>query len=400
MDLKKRLAQLDRLSRRPAADPGPAGAHDPVAAADRELTLAELGLTLRPTPAGTLWCREYRDGALRPDTPLPDLREVFSRAADPGIGTGKILFLDTETTGLAGGTGTIPFLVGVSWWEDDELITRQYFLPEPGHETAMLADLAQLAGRFEVLVTFNGASFDLPLLRTRARLNRMDDPLANLVVWDLLVPSRRLWGNRLPDCRQQTLESEVCGLSRGGGDIEGSRIPQVWFDFLASGQAGLLPRVMTHNRRDMVGMACIFNRVVDAARIIDQGAEVTADLAWRDGWALGRICERRRDTAAALVCLEASVTRAPRRPGSGMGDPRFVADALRILKRGGDWPLIEDVINEGLNAGITDPWLHREAAILYEHRLVKLMRALDHAEQSGEDRRVHRIKSRLGHLSP
>lgn len=390
MDLKKRLAQLDRLSRslEPVSPP------TRISSATIAAALAELGLSRTETPDGPVWCRQYRDDLAGPAAPLPDLREFFSRAVDLLPDPGDLLFLDTETTGLAGGTGTIPFLVGVSWWEKGGLTTRQYFLPDPGQEAAMLQDLFRLAGGFGFVVTFNGASFDLPLLRTRARLNRLADPLADLVGWDLLVPARRLYGNRLPDCRQQTLESEICGLGRDTGDIDGSRIPQTWFDFLATGQVGLLPRVMTHNRRDMVGMGHLFEWVTKAARRLEKIPCLTQGMDWRDGWALGRICERRKMGASALECLGFAVSSAPRLGAEGLGDPRFLSDAVRILKRGQDWTLVEQVIRQGLDSGIDEPWLHREAAILYEHRLVDISKALDHAVKSGEDHRVNRLQTR------
>ncbi len=399
MDLKKRLAQLDRLSHRPASvkDPSRQGTpSDPVVLASRcAVSIAELGLNESVSSTGTVWSREYRDLLPCPGDPLPNLREFFSRSIDFEADPEEILFLDTETTGLAGGTGTIPFLVGVSWWEKGGLTTRQYFLPEPRHEAAMLHELSVLAAGFRIVVTFNGASFDLPLLRTRARLNRLEDPLAELVVWDLLVPARRLYGNRLADCRQQTIEREVCNLRRAEGDIEGSRIPQVWFEFLATGHAGLLSRVLTHNHRDMVGMGRLFILVAEAAQSLDQGLGPTGKLDWLDGWALGRICERRRDTESALACLGFSVGAAPCDGPHGLGDTRFLADALRILKRGGDWLLVERIINDGLAAGVDEPWLHREAAILYEHRLVGWPKALDHALKSGEDHRVTRLRRLL-----
>jgi len=399
MDLKKRLAQLDRLSRRPASAGDPSNRNtqaDPSAVAStRSAAIAGLGLGESATDAGPVWSCGHRDVLPGPGDPLPNLREFFSRTVDFEVDPGQILFLDTETTGLAGGTGTIPFLVGVSWWEKGGFTTRQYFLPGPGHEAAMIQELSFLAAGFRIVVTFNGASFDLPLLRTRARLNRLEDPLAGLVVWDLLVPARRLYGNRLPDCRQQTLEREVCDVRRDEGDIEGSRIPQVWFDFLATGEAGLLPRVMTHNHRDMVGMGRLFNLVVEAANSLVTGFGSPDNPNWLDGWALGRICERRRDTEAALAYLGISVATAPRHGPGGLGDPRFLADAVRILKRGGDWLLVERVINDGLSAGVDEPWLHREAAILYEHRLGKWPKALDHALKSGDDHRVARLRRLL-----
>jgi uncharacterized protein YprB with RNaseH-like and TPR domain len=399
MDLKKRLAELDRLSRRPGPSREPANKILPPESLElgsiRKTSLEELDLRETITASGSVWSREYHDPMPGLGEALPDLREFFSRAADFAPGPEDLLFLDTETTGLAGGTGTIPFLVGVSWWKDSILTTRQYFLPGPGDEVAMLGELDSLATGFGVVVTFNGASFDLPLLRTRARLNRLENPLAGLLVWDLLVPARRLYGNRLPDCRQQTLELEICGLPREGGDIEGSRIPQVWFDFLATGRGGLVSNVMTHNHRDMLGMGCLFERVSAAARSLDQETGSTRGMNWLDGWALGRICERRRDTSMALACLTAAVGAAPFEKARGLGDPRFLADAVRVLKRGGDWGLVERVIHQGLSAGVDEPWLHREAAILYEHRLVQPAKALDHALKSGEDHRVNRLRALL-----
>jgi uncharacterized protein YprB with RNaseH-like and TPR domain len=289
MDLKKRLAQLDRLSRKPASGGG-AGQETEATNTDPAAALDEMDFEKRSGSAGDFWLRSYRDDLPGPRTPIPNLYEFFTGYADPAPESSGILFMDTETTGLAGGTGTTPFLVGLSWWSADGLHTRQYFLPDPGHEGTLLNELADLASGFRVVVTFNGASYDLPLLRTRARLNRREDPFANLTGWDLLVPARRLWGNRLDNCRQQTLEQEICGLARGRGDIDGSRIPQTWFDFLATGRPGLLPRVLTHNHRDMVGMARLFLLVIEAAHQLEADAGAVSGLPWRDGWALGRIC--------------------------------------------------------------------------------------------------------------
>ncbi len=389
MDLKKRLAQLDRLSRRPASMPANRPGED--VSGDRSGSLLEMGLEEHTGSHGPFWTRSHCDVLPAPYLPLPGLHEFFTGFKEPVQDPGEILFMDTETTGLAGGTGTIPFLVGVSWWGSGGLHTRQYFLPDPGHEAALLIELADLASGFRVVVTFNGASYDLPLLRTRARLNRLEDPFGSLAGWDLLVPSRRLWGNRLENCRQQTLEREVCGLDRGAGDIDGSCIPQTWFDFLTTGRPGLLPEVMIHNHRDMLGMSSLFLRVIEAARLVESGSKPTAEMNWLEGWAMGRICERRRDTHLSIACLEAAVDTAPRRKDHGLGDPRFLGDAVRILKRGGDWVLVEKIILDGLAADVDTPWLHREAAILYEHRLVDLPKALDHARKSGEDQRVSRL---------
>jgi len=388
MDLKKRLASLDRLSRVKGggrADAEPVG--------DTTETLFSLGLI---ETDGRLWAREYRDELPAPSRNLPDLEGFFTRTGPEGLLAEDLLFLDTETTGLAGGTGTIPFLVGVAWWSRGHLVTRQFFMPGPGRESPMLSALEELARQFKVVVTFNGASFDLPLLRTRARLDRRDDPLASLVSWDLLVPARRLWGNALPNCRQQTLEVAICGQKRLRGDIDGSRIPQSWFDFLATGRPGDLPEVRCHNHRDMKGMALLFKKVVESAHLTERPTSV-GSASWREAWSMGRICEKRRKHALALKWLETSFAAARLEGGGVLSTPCFLRDSVRVLKRGGDWHQVEDVITAGFEAGLKEPWLHREAAILYEHRLVRLDQALHHARQSGEESRVRRLERRLTH---
>lgn len=402
MDLKRRLAQLDRLTGR-KRDAGREPQPDPTTPpTDPEEILSGLGLIRQETAAGPIWFREYEDEVTVPVDPLPDLRGLFPSATSDEIPLTGVLLLDTETTGLAGGTGTLVFQLGVSWWRQGHLHTRQYFLPGPAGEPALLADLARLSTGFTHLVTYNGASFDLPLLRTRALLNRMADPLRDLVGWDLLVPARRLWGYRLDNCRQQTVESHLCGEERGAGDIDGACIPQVWFDFLRTGQPGLLGRVLTHNHRDMLGMAAILERVCRIAAGLGASgsgpdwpvAGLTPDRL--TGWALGRVCERRGEHAAAATYL----ARAWEADWPGRADQRlrrrFRRDAVRMLKRQRWWDLVEEVIHDGLECDSQDVEFHTEAAILYEHRMVDLARAHRHACQTGDGHRIARLERLLG----
>lgn len=387
MDLRKRLAALDKLTRRPDAAALPANPVDPQ---QQAANLRSLGLAPHPAPDGPIWIRESVDPV--PPAALPDsFVEFFSRAAGVRPRIADLLFLDTETTGLAGGTGTLAFLVGVSWWRGDDLVTRQFFLPGPGAEPALLGALAGIADDFEIVVTFNGASYDLPLLRTRALMNRARDPLGALVSWDLLVPSRRLWGRSLANCRQQTLEEAVCCLGAREDDIDGARIPQVWFDFLADGDPQGLEAVLRHNRLDMVGMARLFGEVAGHAALL---ASPPAAGDWKLAWALGRIAERRRETDLAVAWMRCAHDRRSAAT-DGAPDLRYLADAVRILKRSGDWPLVAELIAQGLAATGPVPWLHREAAILYERRLVDLEKALAHARRCGDTIRIERLKDKL-----
>ncbi len=403
MDLKKRLAQLDKLTRKPDSTAESTSRSDQSAIRpDRETVLTELGLQRFETAAGPVWYVDHCENLLPPADPIPELTGLFVREPARRPRISEVLFLDTETTGLAGGTGTLVFQLGLSWWRADVFHTRQYFLPGPADEAALLAALAEIANDFAVVVTFNGASFDLPLLRTRALLNRLPDPLRDLVSWDLLVPSRRLWANRLPNCRQQTLEQFVCGRERNLGDIDGAQIPQTWFDFLANGQAGLLSNVLTHNHRDMVGMGEIFQRICRVglwlgatAGRADQWAAHGLPDDRAGAWVLGRVCERRMAVSEAAACFR----RAWERPWAAVSESdsqrRFRRDAIRNLKRCEQWELVEEVIHDGLLSDANDTALHREAAILYEHRRVDLDRALHHALRAADEHRTARLERLL-----
>src|SRR5262245_66677614 len=134
-------------------------------------------------------------------------------AAQPLVDARRLLFLDAETTGLAGGTGTYAFLVGAAWLEDDRLVLVQHFMRDFDEEPALLAALRPLLERASGLVTFNGATFDLPLLETRFLMTRRRWPAA-LPHLDLLRPARRIWAAYLPDCRLATLEREAAAAMR------------------------------------------------------------------------------------------------------------------------------------------------------------------------------------------
>ena len=173
-------------------------------------------------------------------------------AADPR----RWAFLDTETTGLAGGTGTCPFLIGVGSVEDAGFRVRLFFMRDYDEESAMLHGLAEHLGQFDLLITYNGKSFDAPLLETRYRLKRQHNPLARMGHVDLLHAARRIWRERMPNCRLGTLEFEVLGMERQG-DVPGSLIPQRYFDFLRSRRPGPLKPVFHHNVLDIVSLACL-----------------------------------------------------------------------------------------------------------------------------------------------
>jgi hypothetical protein len=169
----------------------------------------------------------------------------------------SLAFLDTETTGLAGGAGTLVFLVGVGAVEEDEFILRQYFLRDPGEEEAMLTALVQDLAPRTGWVTFNGRAFDLPLLETRLTLNRQRGALGQRPHLDLLMPARKLYQGRLASCSLGHIEQHVLSILRDQEDVPGALIPQMYQDYLRTRDASEMHRVIYHNAIDILSMVTL-----------------------------------------------------------------------------------------------------------------------------------------------
>ena len=221
-------------------------------------------------------------------------------------------FIDTETTGLGGGAGVYAFMVGVGTYEQSltsanysEFVVRQLFMRNPGEEPALLSLLARLLADKNMTVTFNGRSFDLPLLRTRYFFNRglvesgdmpptLEEDGCHL---DLLTPARRLWKRRLQSCRLINLESQILGLARSGEDVPGHLIPQLYIDYVNSNDARAMQGVFYHNHEDvltMVGIATEIYRTVCASE-----PTVQQNLDGLDWLSLGQIYEAQSEWIAA-----------------------------------------------------------------------------------------------------
>jgi len=210
----------------------------------------------------------------------------------------QLAFLDTETSGLAGGTGTYAFLIGVARFDGDRFQLAQFFMRDPAEERAQLAALADFLRPCDVLVTFNGKAFDVPLLNSRYTLNSLQSPLPGLAQLDLLTLARRLWRDRLESRRLVELEKRILGMARTGEDVPGYLIPELYFTYLRNGDARPLKDVFYHNAMDVAAMAALLNQTGRmVAEPLGEAVEHALDLV-----AIGKVYETlgRFDLAAHL----------------------------------------------------------------------------------------------------
>lgn len=185
-----------------------------------------------------------------------DLLDSLSGGAIPRAHPKTWAFLDTETTGLAGGSGTYAFLIGVGSIDEEGFRVRQFFMRDYSEEPSVLESLSAYLSRFDVLITYNGKSFDQPLLETRYTMCRARHPFVRMEHLDLLYGARRLYKLRLESCRLVNLENQILGVERDG-DVPGELIPYMYFEYLRTQLAFRLIPVFHHNALDIVSLACL-----------------------------------------------------------------------------------------------------------------------------------------------
>jgi uncharacterized protein YprB with RNaseH-like and TPR domain len=224
---------------------------------------------------------DYRHGSLNLFD-IPSLKMISEWGKASGLSelaAPQIAFLDTETSGLAGGTGTFAFLVGLGCYTPTGFDVVQFFMRDPSQEQAMLAALSEWLTPFLVLVTFNGKSFDLPLLNTRYTLNGLTSPFTQFTHIDLLHLARRLWRDRLPSRALGDLEREFAGFSRDQDEVPGYLIPQYYFEYLRTKDARPLGGVLYHNVVDIASLAALFTFTADLIANPDKAEIHALDLA-------------------------------------------------------------------------------------------------------------------------
>src|ERR1700692_3289617 len=313
--------------------------------------------------------------------------EVVSRRTRAALeNPEKWLFLDTETTGLAGGTGTYAFLIGLAWWDAGGLQVEQLFMRDFAEEHSVLCQLAARLAERPVLVTFNGKTFDWPLLENRFRMTRSISVPSLAAHLDLLHPARALWKFRLGTVRLTDLEREVLNPTLLGwcrqGDVSSKFIPQFYFDFLRGGPPEPLLGVARHNQMDLRGSAALFGKI---NALLSGGLSPDEQMHGLDLFGLSKFLHRRGDKGRAQVACAQAVD---------LGLPvefhsRAQYDLALMAKRKGEHQRAAELWHEILADSEDAIHACEQLAIHYELRVKDYERALEFAHRTRRLLRRH-----------
>ena len=216
----------------------------------------------------------------------------------------KALFLDTETTGLSGGTGTFAFMVGLGFFQEDRFLITQFFMRDYSEERASLSLLKNVIDSFQFLVTFNGRQYDIPLLETRFILSRIVSKIREMPNFDLLYPSRRIWKGAYENCRLVTLESQLLGVERAD-DIPSEWIPYLYFEYIQTGDARKIQQVFYHNQMDILSMVALAGRI----HLVYHDPQAARHRKGIEHFALGKLFWEHGQRGKAIPCFEIALKR-------------------------------------------------------------------------------------------
>jgi uncharacterized protein YprB with RNaseH-like and TPR domain len=305
--------------------------------------------------------KDYQQGdvILSPQVGITTLARWAKTPQLERLSSRDLVFLDTETTGLSGGTGTFIFLVGIGFQTEDGFQVKQFFLRNPAEETAFLSALDESVSGFQGLVTFNGKSFDVPILRTRHTLNGFTSPFSTMNHIDLLPLARRLWKYRLSNRNLGVLETEILKMERSSEEIPGWMVPEMYIDYCRNGDSRPLKGVFYHNAMDIVSLAGLLINIsdlMDSEKLHERNEGI-------DIMAVGKLYESLGDDPGAKSFYETALQK-PMEPKH-----RLLAEKSYALlcKRKGKWDLSIPIWKNLAVSGDWDSCV--ELAKYYEHTL-------------------------------
>ncbi len=329
---------------------------------------------------------------------LDEIRECDPLFSGNSWDIRRVLFLDTETTGLSGGAGTVAFEIGLGFIDERGMVIRQYVMRDYSEEGPMLGEIASLFQRFDTVVSFNGKSFDLPLLESRMVMNRIRLPVTQMPHLDLLHAVRRVYKLRLKRCNLASLEEAVLGKRRED-DLPGAQVPQRYFTYIQTREFSLLEDVLRHNLDDVKSLACLTGHLCAVFRHPER-IEYPQDL-----YGVSRTLLRAGKTQKARNCFRI------------LGHTTLSAQAHMYLaasyKKEKEWSEAVQTYQSMIAQGAGGTWPYIELAKYYEHIAKDIDRALHYANGAlaftlntvplwGEDeretslirKRIHRLKEK------
>ena len=284
------------------------------------------------------------------------------------IDLANTIFMDTETTGLAGGTGTLAFLIGIGFIEEGGFTVLQYFADGFNCEEGMLDLVADFVKPYTTVVTFNGKTYDLPLLATRYILKRSQSPFEDLEHLDLLHIARQIWGYQMQDCRLQTIEKEVLNFFRTD-DLPGREVPQAYFKFLRGQGADPLYRVFEHNADDILTLGVVLPLIWELTRPDSMAGEAQLSRS--------RILIHHGEITAARQVLEAFVSE----DGNARLRQLGRLELGRLYKKAAKWKLASQQWKMVL----------KEEAVFFLEPYVELAKFYEHRKKDWEKARYYAV---------
>ncbi len=391
MDLRERLDRLNLVDKKSRAKP-PRSYDIPY----QKVTDLLQGEVLKGSEGITLVKRSnhplphyngYSRLSLEEFTPAGLTRLIHNKDIKNDLSPQNMVFLDTETTGLAGGTGTYIFLLGLGYFQEDSFIIDQYFLLDYGEELEFLAVINKFLKNYLYVVTYNGKTFDLPLLNTRLKFNRIATEFEFEEHLDLLHIARKFWKRRLESCSLGRVEQAILGTSRKE-DISGEFIPQIYFDYVTRGDMDYLPIVFEHNRMDILSLACL-------AGYMSQYVESPLNGHLSHGvdfYSLGRFYSIQGDSETAIACFQ----RALEYPLSNPVRFDTMKELALIYKRQGNWEQSVQIWTQMSAENSLNPqYVMEEMAKYYEHRLRDYRTARELVENYVSDTEQKMILNRV-----
>jgi uncharacterized protein len=310
-------------------------------------------------------------GKIRPVLSLMDLLFKTRFSCTPE----QVVFLDTETTGLSGGTGTVAFLVGLGRWSAQGFQLEQFFMRTFQEEGAMLEALAERLRDVRLLVTFNGKGFDVPLLESRFVLQRQRWPMPAVAHLDLLYPARRLWKLRLQDCSLGNLEKQLLGVERAG-DVPGHLIPHLYFNYLQTGIPRGMAEILRHNRQDICSLAALTERAAQILLADKPAPELHAAELFSTGRYFRALGRRQQSMEFHQAALSGNL-------GQEL-EIKALFQLAEMHKAQGEYPQAVEFWESILRREIWVEEVFEALAIYYEHHAKNITKALELTQSAME----------------